>query len=261
MVQILPQVPNFGSQLAQVIGLAGKNIGEGLVQTYGNVKDKNVMEQLQDPNLSPMQKMTLIGKLSKEKAGVMATMYDTFLKGDIAAAQQQAKLAGQKELAEHKELLKTGTKEQAKKQTEEGLRTSLDTLDQLIPYTGSTGVGNIESILGAEGGKAGTWGGLRRGSVEARKQFDALGFWSADQVYTHFNKGTMSESKLNQVKKNLAPRADLSERENKARINAMRTISNLPKDIDSKKLDKIIDQETTKVQSFKSKKSLEEIWK
>jgi hypothetical protein len=79
-IQILPQVPNFGSQLAQVLGQAGTNIGQGLL-------DRNTMTQLQDPNLTSMQKIALISSLPKEKAAAVATMYAPMLK-------EESKMAG-----------------------------------------------------------------------------------------------------------------------------------------------------------------------
>lgn len=83
-LQILPAVPNFGSQLAQVLGQAGTNIGQGLL-------DRNTMSQLQDPNLTSMQKIALISSLPKEKAAAVATMYAPMLK-------EESKMAGMRKI-------------------------------------------------------------------------------------------------------------------------------------------------------------------
>ena len=230
-IQILPQVPNFGSQLAQVLGQAGTNIGQGLVQRHQNTQDQKILESITESS-SPMDVIKKFGALSSERQKTMSPVLQQYVRGSQAYQAQNAK-------------------QQAKQQAEVDLKQNLEEgfqeLEGLLPSTGSEGWGNIESMVGAEGGQAGTWGGLNRGAVERRERFTKQGFWLTDQVYTHFNKGTISMPKFEQMKEELAPRADLSERQNKARIDSLRRISALPKDISSKKADKIIDQEITKV--------------
>lgn len=122
-----------------------------------------------------------------------------------------------------------------------GLKNSLDWLDENIGYTGNKYIPFTKSFTG---------GGLNRETVGKRAEYDSAGFLAADQVYTHFNKGTISEAKLELIKKDLAPNSNLSERENKARVSALRRISNLPKNTNSKAVDKLINQELTAVKKI-----------
>ena len=115
-----------------------------------------------------------------------------------------------------------------------GLSNTLDWLDENIKYTGSTKIPFTASS---------TLGGARRGVVEKRAEFDASGFWAADNVFTHFNKGTVSSPKLELIRNELAPKSDLPERVNKARIASLRRMANLPANISKDKFDKILDKE------------------
>ena len=65
-IQILPQVPNFGSQLAQVLGQAGTNIGQGLVQRHQNTQDQKILESITESS-SPMDVIKKFGALSSER--------------------------------------------------------------------------------------------------------------------------------------------------------------------------------------------------
>jgi hypothetical protein len=88
MVQILPAVPSFGSQLANVLGKAGSDIGQGFM-------DRSTMQQLQNPNLTPMQRIALISSLPKEKAAVVASLYSPVLKEEAKMSSLQDVLGSQ----------------------------------------------------------------------------------------------------------------------------------------------------------------------
>jgi hypothetical protein len=125
----------------------------------------------------------------------------------------------------------------AEKPDTKGLSDALDWLDENIEYTGSTSIPFTKSFMPF--GKITT----NRKSVEKREEIDATGFWAADQVFTHFNKGTVSKEKLKTIKEDLAPRSGLSEREYKARVSALRRLSSLPRNLPKAQFDKEVDKE------------------
>ena len=65
MVQVLPYVPSFGERLAEKIGEAGTHIGAGLAQARQQKNDDAYFAIMQDPNTSPVQKLTAFSKLSE----------------------------------------------------------------------------------------------------------------------------------------------------------------------------------------------------
>ena len=153
---------------------------------------------------------------------------------------------------------KNQLKEQEKKDLAISMKNNLDKLRELTPYAGSERVGNWLAVLGMKGGEAGTFGRMRRNSVEKRAYMNKLGFWITDQLYTHFNKGVMNIPKLEQVKKELAPNSENSEREYKARVDALEAIASLPPDIDSKTLDKYVDKKIEEVKNNVEQGNLDE---
>jgi hypothetical protein len=140
------------------------------------------------------------------------------LKGQNAQVLAGAKTAQQKKTAEEEE---------------QGTRNALNWLEDNVEYTGA----QIPFT------KSNTAGKLNREAVERREQYDATGFWVADKIYTHFNKGQITDKKLKMIQEKLAPRSGLSERENKARIEAIRRIANLPRNAPQGIVDKKIDNE------------------
>lgn len=206
MVQVLPHVPTFLEQLTPHLAGIGGSIGTGLSNRAQNQQEQAIIQKLNDPNTDPMQFASLVSKLSKDKQAV----YSPYVK-------EAAKRQGEK----------AKTAEESK-----GLEESLTQLEGLLPYGGARIPFTKSFLRNVPGTEA----------FEKSKLIDTLGFYTADKVYTHFNKGTISNSKLEQIRENLAPRGDLTERENKSRINAMRTIMNLPKDISEAKLDQIVNK-------------------
>lgn len=84
MVQVLPYVPGFGEQLAQALGNAAGNIGAGYFEKQNreklNAKDSAIIEQLNNPALSPMEKIAIVSKLSPEKQKNVSTLLSPVLK-------------------------------------------------------------------------------------------------------------------------------------------------------------------------------------
>lgn len=126
----------------------------------------------------------------------------------------------------------------------QGLKQTLDWLEDQTKYVGQSWIPGQKSFVGIPGTPISRIG---REAIEKREGIDSAGFWVTDKIYTHFNKGQMSEAKLDFIRQDIAPRSGLSEREYKSRVNALRRISNLPRDIPVGKLDKILEQEAKKV--------------
>lgn len=81
----------------------------------------------------------------------------------------------------------------------------------------------------------------------ARKQLDTQGLLFADKIYTHFNKGTVSDKKMDLIVKKLAPNSELTESENNARINSLIRIMGLPSDASEAEVDKVFKEEQKKL--------------
>lgn len=181
-MQILPEVPSFGTQIA-------RNIGSGLGQGINSGMD-------------------FASKLAMQRQKSQ---------GDFAS-----KLA----LHQAKNDIDQQAKRQEAEKGDQGFKDSLDWLDQNIEYTGP--VAKFTKLAGIPGTEA----------FGKRAEFDAQGFWATDKAFTHFNKGQISREKLKVIQNDLAPRSDLTQKTNKARISALRRLSNLPSDIPSEVFDK-----------------------
>ena len=59
----------------------------------------------------------------------------------------------------------------------------------------------------------------------------------------------MNEPKFKFIVDSLAPKADLSERRNKARVSSLRLMAGLPKDISVERFDRNLDHEVKKANS------------
>jgi len=83
-VQVLPYVPSFGERLADTIGQGLGNIGSSYFQGKKaeqiNAKDQDIINQLGAPNLSPLQAITLVSKLSPQKQQSVSNMLGPLLK-------------------------------------------------------------------------------------------------------------------------------------------------------------------------------------
>lgn len=82
-IQVLPSVPSFGTQLAQVLGEAGGDIGQGLVRGAASRSNNSMLEQLKNPNLSPMEKITIATRvaqnMSPDQAKTILPFYAPFM--------------------------------------------------------------------------------------------------------------------------------------------------------------------------------------
>lgn len=89
-IQVLPAVDTFGSQLAQVLGKAGSDIGQGLVQRGVNKNNAAMLDQLKNPNLSPMQKISVATNLAQSMNPEQAKVILPYLAPYIYSGQAQA---------------------------------------------------------------------------------------------------------------------------------------------------------------------------
>lgn len=215
--QVLDAAPNFGSQLGQQLG---SGISQGIGQSLGEYfKQKQNMRALE--GLKPLY----------TQAGLPEDQFDSFVRSGMDQKNALAALElGIKAQVDKQKFLQ----EQMEKQQElQGLKDTLNQLEEDIPYTGTAIFGKKSFFGNIPGTEA----------YQKREEFDSSGFLAADKVFTHFNKGTISKEKLKKISEDLAPRSDLSEKKNIARIASLRRIMGLPKDISEKKLDQFIAHE------------------
>lgn len=88
MVQVLPYVPTFGEKLADALGNATTTIGQGFQQQRQNQRDDMSLAIMNDPNKSPMEKVTAFMGLSEDKKKHVAPIYAAVL-GPQAQAESQ----------------------------------------------------------------------------------------------------------------------------------------------------------------------------
>lgn len=210
-VQVLPAAQTFGNQFGGVLGGALGSIGQGLVQGHlnrqTNKKDDEILQDLAaNPNASPLEMIQKFGKLSADKRKGLEGLFGDYLKTQNT---NQAK-AAETEAATA------------------GMKDTVKYLKENVKYTGLTGETSPDKTFAA------------------RKGFDSSGFLAADYVYTHFNKGQISNAKLELIKKDIAPRSDLTQLENKARIDSLERIMALPSSAPKEQVDRIIDEEAKK---------------
>jgi len=225
MVQVLPYVPSFLERMAPQI----KDTASGLVQGYQKYKnkkqDETILEQLKNKDVADIDYPTLWSKLSPEAREIREPFLKSALNINESGAKERSK-------SEAKSIADTKEKDLERQE----LKQVFDTLKNDIEYTGS--IFGAKSLIGRIPGTE---------AFEKRKQFDALGFLAADKVFTHFNKGTVSKDKLAVIRDDLSPKANLTERENKARIKALETIMGLPPETSESKLDAVVKKEKAKL--------------
>lgn len=225
MAQVLPYVQSPLEQLTPYIGQLGEGVREIGTKIANNRKSENFNKIINDPNSSDIQIANAFSQLPKDIKESSGPLYTQALRNRGQAAQQAGKV---------NEGLNT-----------QGFKSSASRLRELLPKTGSS---VFVSFPGTQ-------------TYQDRAEFDKLGFLLADNVYTHFNKGALTDKKFDYVKNELAPQAGLLQGENEARISALERIAGLPPDIDPEKLDSIIDKEVKSVKkSGKNKPTLNELF-
>jgi len=79
MVQILPAVQGFGEKLAEALGQAGSNVTKGYFQGQDRKKAEGLLGILNDPNSSPIQKVTAFSQLPEEYQKHSGSAFATIL--------------------------------------------------------------------------------------------------------------------------------------------------------------------------------------
>jgi len=237
MVQVLPYVPSFGESLAPIAAQAGVNVFQAFQEQRAKKNDERIINSF-DPNDSPINQIQKFSQLSPQRQQTIAPLLQQLMKTQGAQQVQNQKASIKQQETQAKEAKEKAEKEEATA----GLKSALDWLDENQTYAGSSTIPFTKSF---------TAGGLNREAVGKRAEIDATGFWAADQVFTHFNKGTVSKEKLAVIQKDLAPRSGISEREYKARVSALRRMSNLPADISKEEFNKQLAKEVKNAKSGK----------
>lgn len=80
MVQVLPALPTFGEKLADSLSGAASNYFQGQREKRINDKDQKLIEALQDPNLTPMGRISLYGQLSQKRMATLSPVLAAFEK-------------------------------------------------------------------------------------------------------------------------------------------------------------------------------------
>lgn len=208
-IQVLPYVPSFGERLTPILNDALANIGQGVGRMQRNKSDQAVLSSIQSGNLSDIGLASAWDKLSPEARKT----YEPFLSSQLRTQENETKLKQKEESAKR-------TAEAEKASTREELIPASKALDQLID----------KAAYGA-------------GGIGASAELDASGFWYTDKVYTHFNKGVVSNVRFKNMKDDLAPNASQPPSVNRARLAALNRMAGLPADISSDKFDKVLEKE------------------
>ncbi len=261
MVQVLPYVPSFGEKLASSFGQAAGNIGASYLQGRNKDKARSIIQQFQDQlaqednpeSNTPIDNANIAADESviKLKPLDIAEVYKAYetVHGPEAAALkakefQERQVSSRKRQEElHDKQLKKQEEELKKAEEMKGAVDTVERLEELIPQTGKT----FGSVTGFN--KV-----FDRQQVEEREEFDTSGLLLADYVYTHFNKGTVTDTKLKLIKDQLAPNSKFSERVNKARINSIKRILSLPSDLSTAQFNKELAKEQNSIKKESSGK-------
>lgn len=203
-LQIAPAPQTFGSQLGPVLGQALGSIGEGLIRRQTNKADESILGQLQQGNLSDMQRATLWSKLSPEKMKAYEPVFNSELR---------------KAEATHKEELKRDTETKEKMKKAENTLSIAKKMKGLIGYTGN------QAIPTTSGSFDPTMGLLNRKAVQKRNEFDALAASFASYYRDLETKGQLPQGLFESVIKPRLPNSELAERENIGRIEGLEQLA------------------------------------
>lgn len=218
MVQIYERPPTFSEEMARSIGGTLGGVARGALEGHLGKKQRESEDKILESEFG--MKFPANPELRK-------LMVANALKGRSSAQMEHAK-------------------QQASEKEMKGLASALDWLDENIGYTGTKVIPGFKSF---------TAGGANREAVGKREEFDKTGFWAADKAFTHFNKGVVNKEKFKELKEELSPRSDLSERKNKARIAALRRITGLNSDISPSEFNSKVDKEIKAVKKIEKSAS------
>lgn len=205
LLQRPEEKPSFGQRLAA--GLGG-GISEGLGQALSQMmENKKRTKQLE--GLAP-----IFEQLGIPKEGVQQLIASGLDPKDVAAlagqlGQQQAKMQQQK--------MKVQQELQEKERKDQGMISTLDEMEGLLEYTGEHKIPGFKSFLGAGPMP------LNRTAVEKRDQFDTMAITLEGFLRDLTTKGALPQKTFQTLLSRL-PNSELSDRQNKGRINAIRSV-------------------------------------
>ena len=199
MVQVLPYVPSFLEQLSPHIAQAGGAIGAGIGQHYRNKADASILQQLQSGTVKPVDYPTLWSKLSPGARKTNEPFLASHLRTQEAAAKE-----------EHKR----ETKDLEKYESANAVISTADDMKKLLKYTGSTKIPFTSSFNAKSGG-------VNREGLEKRNEFDTLAASAASFFRDLETKGQLPLGLYEKVILPRLPNSEVSERENKGRINGI----------------------------------------
>lgn len=215
MVQVLPYVPSFLEQISPQLNQILGGISTGVGAHYRNKADQSILSELQSGNTNPINYPDLWSRLSPETREI----HEPFLQSNLRMRE-----------AENKEEIKRRSAQAEKQETRE----------ELIPVSQ-----NISSLIDKAAYGA--------GSIQDMAELDTSGFWFTDKVYTHFNKGVVSNIRFENMKNELSPNSRQRPSVNRARLASLTRMAGLPSDISSEKFDKILDKEIKNVEKIQAK--------
>lgn len=220
-IQVLPAVPTFGSKLAQVLGAAGANIGQGYAQRKQRRADESVLEGImKNPNASPMDMIGAYGKLSPEARKDLQPLFNTILGNQGKLDVQKLNLETKKELQQNKaatavqiqqDIQKLKDQEAAKKNAEDqqGWERIFKDLEARLPYVGQSFPFTKTMFSKFPWSKA----------SQEREFFDVTAFQLERYARAAHTKGAMSTKVYESLLSKL-PDSKLSEAKNIGRIKA-----------------------------------------
>lgn len=205
MVQVLPYVPSFGEKLAPALSQAVGDVAQGYQQMRANQNDQRILEGLgQNPNASHMDLIKAFSSLSKGKQESLTPLFTQYLK-----SQQK-----QQDVAQ-----KTQEEDQKKFESSNAVLGIADEMEKLIEYTGSTRIPFTKSA----GARPNAF--FNREGLEKRNEFDTLAASAASFFRDLDTKGQLPQGLYEQVILPRLPSTKVSERENRGRINGLRTLA------------------------------------
>ena len=245
MVNILPKVPSFGERIGASLG-AGLGAGMSKAADFATQLGLEEAKGQREKNLFSQ----MLGNGSEGYGGEEPS-YSKNIAEEAYFAEKYPKAS---------KLIQANRE---KKEAFQGAKDSLNWLDKNIMYSGTFGVspewGGLEAQGIGLGLKDETGKQLSNQEIKSiREGITNTGLWVTDKIFTHFNKGTLNKAKWESLKEDLAPRADLPPKVNRARIDGLKRILGLPSDAPRKIVDKVIDGEVKAQQkiekSFKKSK-------
>lgn len=244
MVQILPEAPSFGTELARGLG-AGFSSGISKSSDLASELMKENYKQKMAQNLYSSIRRNKGSNMAKDLSGQSDLDDSSFTNDELL----QMKMSGNKQLSDAADFILKAQEQEykmggEKRERAKNLLSTAQEMRDLIEYTGSTQIPFTKSFFGQEGG----W---NREAVQKRAHFDTLAADLAGFFRELDTKGQLPQGLYEKVIEPRLPSSKLSERENLGRIEALESMA--------RRYGKIPGIPSKEPSNKKSKKSLEEL--